>query len=94
MNSEEQDKQRRKELMLRAVQDQLTSPESPEVSVHYQRLLSLGHSDAQARELIATILAAYIWHTIKNDGYSYSDYVAALAKLPEIDWDEDEEEEA
>ena len=42
--SEEQDKQR----MLPAVQDQLSSPESPEVRTHYERLLSLGHTDAEA----------------------------------------------
>ena len=90
MNSEERDKQRRKALMLRGVQDQLTSPDTPEVRVHYERLLALGHSDAQAREWIATVLAFYIWHTMRKDDYSYSDYVAELARLPEIDWQEEE----
>ena len=88
MNSEEQDKQRRKELMLRGVQDQISSPDTPEVRVHYQRLRALGHSDAQARELIATVLAFYIWHTMRKDDYTYSDYIAELARLPEIDWQE------
>jgi hypothetical protein len=90
MNSEERDKQRRKELMLRGVQDQLASPDTPEVRVHFERLRSLGHSDTEARELIAALLAIYIWHTMRKDDYSYSDYVAELAKLPEIDWREDE----
>ena len=90
MNTEERDKQRRKDLMLRGVQDQLTSPDTPEVRVHYERLLALGHSDAQAREWIATVLAFYIWHTMRKDDYSYSDYVAELARLPEIDWQEEE----
>jgi hypothetical protein len=76
--------------MLRAVEDQLTSPDTPEVRLHYERLLSLGHRDAEARELIATILAFYLWHTMRKDDYSYADYVAGLAKLPEIDWEEDE----
>jgi len=89
MNSEERDKQRRKELMLRGVQDQLTSPDTPQVREHYERLRSLGHSDAEARELIATVLAFYIWHTMRKNDYSYSDYVAELARLPEIDWQED-----
>ena len=89
MNSEERDKQRRKELMLRGVHDQLTSADTPEVREHYERLRSLGYSDAEARELIATILAFYIWHTMRKDNYSYSDYVAELARLPEIDWQED-----
>ena len=87
MNSEERDAQRRKELMLRAVQDQLNSPETPQVREHYQRLLSLGHSENEAKELIATILAFYLWHTARNDDYTYADYVAELADLPEIDWE-------
>jgi hypothetical protein len=80
--------------MLRGVQDQMTSADMPEVRVHYERLRSLGHSDAQARELIATVLACYIWHTMRKDDYSYSDYVAELARLPEIDWQEDENDDA
>lgn len=90
MNADERDRKRRKELMLRAVQDQLTSPDTPEVREHYERLCSLGHSDPEARELIATILTVYFWHTMRKDDYSYSDYVAELAKLPEIDWQEHE----
>jgi hypothetical protein len=77
--------------MLRAVQEQLTSPETPEVRVHYERLRSLGHGDAQARELIATVLAFYIWHTMRQDDYDYSDYVAELTQLPEIHWQEEDE---
>jgi hypothetical protein len=91
MNSEERAKQRRKEIMLRAVQDQLTSPETPEVKAQYERLRSLGKSDAEARELIATVLAFYIWHTMRKDDYNYSDYVAELTKLPEIDWQDADE---
>jgi hypothetical protein len=94
MNSEVRDKQRRKELMLRAVQDQMTSAETPEVRVHYERLRSLGQSDAQARELIATVLAFYIWHTMRKDDYSYSDYVDELARLPQIDWEENENDDS
>jgi len=86
MNPEERDKQRRKELMLRGVQNQMTSPDTPEVRVHYDRLRSLGHSDAEARELLATVLAFYIWHTMRQDDYIYADYVAELAQLPQIDW--------
>jgi hypothetical protein len=93
MNSEDRDKQRRRELMLRAVQDQLTNPETPEVRTHYDRLRSLGHSDTEARELIATVLAFYIWHTMRQDDYTYSDYVAELGKLPDIDWQENENDD-
>ena len=94
MNSEEAAKQRRKEAILRGVQDQLDSPESPEVRVHYERLRSLGRSGAEARELIATLLAFYIWHTKRGDDYTYADYVAELERLPEIDWREEQNDDA
>ena len=94
MNSEEAAKQRRKEAILRGVQDQLDSPDSPEVRVHYERLRSLGRSGAEARELIATLLAFYIWHTKRGDDYTYADYVAELERLPEIDWREEQNDDA
>ena len=90
MNPEEAAKQKRKAAILRGVQDQLDSPDTPEVRLHYQRLLSLGRSDSEARELIATLLAFYLWHTARRDDYTYADYVAELERLPEIDWREDD----
>lgn len=92
MDSEEQDKQRRKELILCAVEEQMTSPDTPEVRTHYNRLRSLGHSDSEARELIASVLVVYLWHTMRRDDYGYSDYVAELANLPTIDWQEEDDD--
>ena len=94
MSSEDAAKQRRKAAILRGVQDQLESPDTPEVRLHYQRLLSLGRSDSEAQELLATLLAFYIWHIKRGDGYTYSDYVAELERLPEIDWGENDDGEA
>jgi hypothetical protein len=94
MSSEDAAMQRRKAAILRGVQDQLESPDTPEVRLHYQRLLSLGRSDSEARELIATLLTFYIWHTKRGDDYTYSDYVAELERLPEIDWREDDDVDA
>ena len=76
----------RRQAMLRAVEEQLRSSDTPAVKTHYDRLRSLGHSDSEVRELMATVLAFYFWHTARKDTYSYNDYVAELAKLPEIDW--------
>ncbi len=75
--------------MLQALDEQLASPETPEVRHHYQRLLDEGYSEEDTRELLATILSFYIWHTKRGDGYSYADYVEELAQLPDIDWDRD-----
>ena len=90
MNHEAEDQQRRKALMLQAVEEQLNSPQAPEVRMHYNRLLSLGYAESDVRELLGTALACYIWHTLQQDDYTYADYVADLARLPEFDWEEDD----
>lgn len=74
--------------MFAALADQLASPETPEVREHYERLLRLGLADSKVRELMATVLAIYMWHALRKDGYTYRDYVAELSILPEIDWNE------
>ncbi len=79
--------------MLTALDDQLQSAETPEVKQHYNRLLSAGHPDDAVREWMATVLAFYIWHTMRGDDYTYDDYVAELAKLPKIDWQDDDDSE-
>jgi hypothetical protein len=94
MSSEKAAKKKRRAAFLQGVQDQLDNPKTPEVRFHYQRLRSLGHSDSNARELIATLLAFFVWHTFRGDGYTYADYVAELERLPEIDWDERDEVDA
>ncbi len=88
--SEEAAKQRRRKAILQALDDQLRSPETPEVKQHYDRLLALGQTDFDVRELMATVLAFYLWHTMQKDGYNYDDYLEELARLPEIDWKDDE----
>jgi hypothetical protein len=87
-------KERRRQAILQALDDQLGSPETPAVKMHYDRLRKLEQSDSQVRELMATVLAFYLWHTARGDKYTYDDYVAELAKLPKIDWQDDAETDA
>ncbi len=91
--SEDEAKARRRQLMLDALDEQLRSPETAAVKTQYDRLRKLGHSDAKARELMATILAFYMWHTARKDRYGYEDYIAELARLPDIDWQDDAEDD-
>jgi hypothetical protein len=90
--AEDKAKQRRREAILSALADQLSSPETPEVKQHYDRLIGLGLSDPKVRELMATVLTFYLWHTVRSDGYTYADYVAELSRLPEIDWQDESDE--
>ena len=88
--TEDKAKAGRRQTILRALDEQLQSPETPAVKTQYDRLTALGHSDAEVRELMATVLVFYLWHTARKDSYSYEDYLADLARLPEIDWQDDE----
>ena len=76
--------------MLTALADQLASPETPEVKHHYERLRGLSITDPEVRELMATVLAFYLWHTMRKDDYTYDDYLNELSKLPAIDWQDDD----
>jgi hypothetical protein len=89
--SEDKARQRRRKAFLTALAEQLASPETPEVKQQYDRLLGLGLPDAEVRELMATTLAIYFWHTMRNDDYTYDNYVADMSKLPEIDWLDDDD---
>ena len=78
--------------MLDALDEQISSPEAPEVKQQYERLLSLGITDFKARLLMARVFAIYVWHTLRKDNYTYADYVAQLSQLPEIDWSDVEDD--
>ncbi len=84
----DKNKARRKAAMLAGLEDQLSSTETPEVKIHLDRLLSLGHTEDESKEMMATILLFYIMHTQKAEDYTYDDYIEELSKLPEIDWKE------
>ena len=88
--AEDKAKAERRQTILRTLDQQLQSPETPAVKTQYDRLRALGHSDSEVRELMATVLAFYLWHTARKDSYTYEDYLAELARLPEIDWQDDE----
>lgn len=82
----------RRQTILAALEEQLRSAETLAVKSHYDRLRALGHSDVDTRKLMATVLAFYIWHTQRGDDYTYEDYIVELARLPEIDWQDDEDD--
>jgi hypothetical protein len=77
---------RRRAAILGLLQDQLDSPEAPEVELHYQRLIALGHSDSATREMMASVLATYLWHLMRKDPYQHANFVAQLAALPVVPW--------
>jgi hypothetical protein len=70
--------------ILEAVDNQLRGNNPPEARATYERLRAEGHSDEDARRLIARALATELWHVLKEgEPYHHARYAAKLRRLPE-----------
>jgi len=72
---------------LRVVEVQLEDGNPPETRETLDRLMRLGYSEAAARKLIASAVAAAVWRVQgarqADDAAAYIRDLAALPKLPE-----------
>lgn len=74
-------------ILLQAVNEQLTSPDTRYVKATYDRLISLGISDTNAREEIADCLGEEMDATLgEKRPFSEKNYRALLERLP---WNEE-----
>ncbi len=75
--------------LLQALEDQLQSPETPEVRAELDRLLAAGVEEMRAKELMALILSFHIARLMRGkEAFDYAAYLAELRKLPEVDYDQ------
>lgn len=75
--------------ILQALDDQLRSPETPEVRAELKRLLSLGVEEMRAKEAMALVLITHVARMMKHKTpFDYSAYLAELRRLPEFDADQ------
>ena len=72
-----------REAIYEVLDNQLSSAETPEVKEHHDRLLGMGIAEAEVRRMLAAGLAAYIFHTLKKQEFSYADYISHLSRLPD-----------
>ena len=71
------------------VDNQLRDNTPPETRQTLDRLVAEGHSQAEARRLIAAVVACEIFALLKHQrSYDPASYVAALQKLPKMPWDQ------
>ena len=62
--------------------------EPPETKQTLDRLVAEGHSQSEARRLIAAVVASEIFEVLKRKRpYDRAGYVAALQRLPKMPWD-------
>lgn len=78
---------RARALILRALEDQLASSETPEVKAEFERLVKSGFDQKRAKEMMGTVLSFYIVSTVQGREFDYAAYIEELRKLPDIDFD-------
>jgi hypothetical protein len=86
------DQKRAQQAIFAALDDQLASPESPEVRFHFDRLIALGIDELEVRRMMAVELLDYLGKRLREEEFSYADYVESLARLPASIDDEFEED--
>lgn len=74
-----------RDVMLKAVDNQLKNLDPPETKQTYDRLISSGISDQEARRLIACVVAGESFNILKQERpFDLDRFIKALNKLPEI----------
>ena len=77
-----------KAVIMETVENQLRDNDPSETRQAYERLMSAGHSDQEARELIGAVVSTEIFSILKNNKpYDRKRYVAALQRLPTMPWE-------
>ena len=83
---EDVDSGRRAGEAIRQVADnQIRDNDPPETRETFERLVATGHTEDEARELIAAVIGVEVFQIMKTEReFDKSGYVSALKKLPEL----------
>jgi hypothetical protein len=80
---------RAREVIFEAVENQIRKNDPPETKETLDRLIQSGQSREEALRLIAGVLANEMFEVMKSKRqYDNARYVANLARLPNLPWDE------
>jgi hypothetical protein len=76
--------------IMKVVDNQLRSNDPPQTGQTFKRLVAAGHSETEAKRLIACVVSAEIFDVLKQQQpFNLERFVKALDKLPAMPWDED-----
>ena len=79
---------RLKAVIMEVVDNQLRAKNPPETHSTLERLIAEGHSENEAKELIACVVTTEIFDVMKNkEEFDRQRYIDALNKLPQLPWD-------
>lgn len=77
-----------KETILQVVENQLRDDDPPETRITFNRLISEGYSEKDAKKLIGCAVTSEIFNVLKNkEEFDHQRYVKALKNLPELPWE-------
>jgi hypothetical protein len=77
-----------KSVILEVVENQLRANEPPETRKTFERLISKGYSENEAKELIGCVVSSEIFDVLKQkQPFNPERFAKALDKLPKLPWD-------
>ena len=77
-----------RKMILQVVDNQLKANDPPETKKTLQRLIAQGYSEKESKELIASVISAHIYDTLKEQlSFDESRYIKDLNKLPKLPWE-------
>jgi hypothetical protein len=76
--------------IMEVVDNQLRSNDPPQTGQTFKRLIAAGHSEPEAKRLIACVVAAEIFDVLKQQQpFDLARFIKALDNLPAMPWDEE-----
>jgi hypothetical protein len=77
--------------IIEVVENQLRNDDPPQTRQTFKRLIEAGHSEKEAKRLIACVVSAEIFDVLKkNEPFNLDRFVKGLNKLPTMPWEEEE----
>jgi hypothetical protein len=77
--------------IIEVVENQLRNNDPPQTGQTFKRLIESGHSEKEAKRLIACVVSAEIFDVLKkNEPFNLDRFVKGLNKLPAMPWEEKE----
>ena len=78
--------------IMEVVENQLRNNDPPQTRQTFERLIETGHSEKEAKRLIACVVSAEIFDVLKkNQPFDLDRFVKGLNKLPAMPWAEEEQ---
>jgi len=77
-----------KSAILEVVENQLQANDPPETRQAYDRLISEGYSEVEAKKLIGCVVSSEIFDVLKKqEPFNPERFAQALNELPKLPWD-------